>query len=86
LLDSEILAEVYIELIGGKQASLGLGVEAASGRPGLAAPVIEKPQRVRPLAPRLDEAAIQAHEAFILKSLKAPLWKGYLGIADEAAQ
>ncbi|MGO4287764.1 DNA polymerase III subunit epsilon [Bosea sp. TAB14] len=86
LLDSEILAEVYIELIGGKQASLGLGVEAAAGRPGLAAPVLEKPQRQRPLAPRLDEAAIKAHEAFILSSLKAPLWKGYLGITDEAAQ
>ncbi|MBD3849187.1 DNA polymerase III subunit epsilon [Bosea sp. SSUT16] len=86
LLDSEILAEVYIELIGGKQASLGLGVEAAAGRQGLAAPVLEKPQRQRPLAPRLDEAAIKAHEAFILSSLKAPLWKGYLGITDEAAQ
>ena len=86
LLDSEILAEVYIELIGGKQASLGLGVEAAAGRSGLAAPVLEKPQRQRPLAPRLDEAAIKAHEAFILGSLKAPLWKGYLGITDEAAQ
>lgn len=86
LLDSEILAEVYIELIGGKQASLGLGVEAAAGRPGLSAPVLERPQRQRPLAPRLDQAALAAHEAFILKSLKAPLWKGYLGIADEAAQ
>ncbi|MGN6098546.1 MAG: DNA polymerase III subunit epsilon [Bosea sp. (in: a-proteobacteria)] len=86
LLDSEILAEVYIELIGGKQASLGLGVGAAAGRPGLAAPVLEKPQRLRPLAPRLDAAAIQAHETFILNALKAPLWKGYLGITDEAAQ
>ncbi|WP_449256746.1 DNA polymerase III subunit epsilon [Bosea sp. (in: a-proteobacteria)] len=86
LLDSEILAEVYIELIGGKQASLGLGVETAAGRPGLAAPVLERPQRQRPLAPRLDQAALAAHEAFILKSLKAPLWKGYLGITDEAAQ
>ena len=85
LLDSEILAEVYIELIGGKQASLGLGVEASPGRPGVAL-VVERPQRLRPLAPRLDEAALAAHQAFILGSLKAPLWKGYLGIADEAAQ
>lgn len=86
LLDSEILAEVYIELIGGKQASLGLGVEAATGRGGLAVAVVERPQRQRPLAPRLDEAALKAHEAFILGSLKAPLWKGYLGMTDEAAQ
>ncbi len=86
LLDSEILAEVYIELIGGKQASLGLGVETAAGRTGLAPVVLERPQRLRPLAPRLDEAAIAAHQAFILGSLKAPLWKSYLGITDEAAQ
>ena len=86
LLDSEILAEVYIELIGGKQASLGLGVEAAAGRPGLAMAAVEKPQRQRQLAPRLDEAALKAHEAFVLGSLKAPLWKGYLGITDDAAQ
>ena len=86
LLDSEILAEVYIELIGGKQASLGLGVETAAGRTGLAPVVLERPRRLRPLAPRLDEAAIAAHQAFILGSLKAPLWKSYLGITDEAAQ
>lgn len=86
LLDSEILAEVYIELIGGKQASLGLGVETSAGRPGLPAVEIEKPRRLRPLAPRLDEAAVAAHQTFVLASLKAPLWKGYLGITDEAAQ
>ena len=86
LLDSEILAEVYIELIGGKQGALGRGVEAAAGRGGIAMAVMEKPQRQRPLAPRLDEAALKAHEAFILGSLKAPLWKGYLGITDDAAQ
>lgn len=86
LLDSEILAEVYIELIGGKQASLGLGVEAAAGRGGLAVAAVERPRRERALAPRLDDAALKAHEAFILGSLKAPLWRGYLGITDEAAQ
>ena len=86
LLDSEILAEVYIELIGGKQASLGLGVDAAAGRPGVAMAAVEKPQRQRELAPRLSEEALKAHEAFILGSLKAPLWKGYLGITDDAAQ
>jgi len=86
LLDSEILAEVYIELIGGKQASLGLGVEAVASRGGVAMAVVEKPQRQRQLAPRLSEEALKAHEAFILRSLKAPLWKGYLGITDDAAQ
>lgn len=83
LLDAEILAEVYIELIGGKQASLGLGAEEAGGT-GLAPVRIERPQRLRPLAPRLDEAAIAAHEAFIRSLGKNQLWRGYLGIAEDA--
>jgi len=82
LLDSEILAEVYIELLGGKQASLGLGA-AETGRGGLAAVVVERPQRLRPLSPRLDDAAIMAHEAFVRTLGKNQLWRGYLGIADE---
>ena len=83
LLDAEILAEVYIELIGGKQASLGLGAGEAGGA-GLAPVRIVRPQRLRPLAPRLDEAAIAAHEAFIRSLGKNQLWRGYLGIAEDA--
>lgn len=82
LLDSEILAEVYIELLGGKQTSLGLG-SADTGRGGLAAIVVERPQRLRPLMPRLDDAALVAHEAFIRTLGKNQLWRGYLGIAEE---
>ena len=83
LLDAEILAEVYIELIGGKQASLVLGA-AEVGRGGLAGIVVERPQRQRPLPPRLDEGAIAAHEAFIRSLGKTQLWRGYLGIAEDA--
>ena len=82
LLDAEILAEVYIELIGGKQASLGLGAGEA-GRSGLAPIRIERPQRQRPLQPRLDEAAIAAHETFIRSLGKNQLWRAYLGIVEE---
>lgn len=84
LLDSEILAEVYIELIGGKQADLGLGVVAVAGLANGLAGISERPQRLRPLAPRLDEAALAAHEAFIL-TLKTPLWGGYLGLEEKKA-
>jgi DNA polymerase-3 subunit epsilon len=83
LLDSEILAEVYIELIGGKQTSLGLGVAMGGGDGGLAGVAIERPQRQRPLASRLDDATIAAHETFV-RTLKTPLWSGYLGLTDEA--
>src|SRR5688500_351430 len=82
LLDAEILAEVYIELIGGKQTSLGLATAMAAGASGLAG-VIERPQRVRPLAPRVDEAAIAAHESVIRSLGKAQLWRGYLGLAED---
>lgn len=83
LLDAEILAEVYIELIGGKQASLGLGT-AVVGKPGIGiSVVVERPIRQRPLAPRLTPEERAAHEAFVAK-LKGPLWRGYLGLSDEA--
>jgi len=83
LLDSEILAEVYIELIGGKQTSLGLGI-AASGRAGVGLAVtIERPVRQQPLAPRLTPEERAAHEAFVAK-LKGPLWGGYLGLPEKA--
>jgi DNA polymerase-3 subunit epsilon len=83
LLDSEILAEVYIELIGGKQTSLGFG-SAAAGKAGAGfAAAIERPVRQRELASRLTPEERAAHEAFVLK-LKGPLWRGYLGVPEEA--
>lgn len=83
LLDSEILAEVYIELIGGKQTSLGFG-SAAAGKAGAGfAAAIERPVRQRVLASRLTPEERAAHEAFVLK-LKGPLWRGYLGVPEEA--
>lgn len=83
LLDSEILAEVYIELIGGKQTSLGFG-GAVAGKAGAGLAVaIERPVRQRALAPRLTLEERAAHEAFVMK-LKGPLWRGYLGVPEEA--
>lgn len=83
LLDSEILAEVYIELIGGKQTTLGLGVATAAGGPGLAAAAVERPQRLRPLASRLDEETLASHRSFIGTLAKAELWRGYFGVTEK---
>lgn len=74
LLDSEILAEVYLELIGGRQPGLML----ASGnqtftdtRPG----AFQRPStRPTPLQPRITEAEAAAHAAFIEKMGAAALW------------
>jgi DNA polymerase-3 subunit epsilon len=83
LLDAEILAEVYIELIGGKQTSLGLAA-AGQGRDGRPASLADRPRRERPLAPRLDPETIAAHEAFVRSLGKSPLWAGYLGLTDQS--
>ena len=72
LLDSELLAEVYLELSGGRQRDLGLaaevsaeaveGVLAATGLP------------VRPARPHAASAAELAAHAEFLKQLSEPLW------------
>src|SRR5438309_2527664 len=64
LLDAELLAEVYIELIGARQAALGLEtVVRDTGRARDQVAVI----RVRqvPLAPRITIADLDAHRAFV---------------------
>jgi DNA polymerase-3 subunit epsilon len=71
LLDAELLAEVYLELIGGRQPTLGLAAEAADAQQIRVA--AQRPVRpARPHAPSPEEAA--AHEAFLAK-LKDPVWK-----------
>ncbi|MFM2388748.1 MAG: hypothetical protein RLZZ437_303 [Pseudomonadota bacterium] len=76
LLDSEILAEVYLELIGGRQPDFALATQVATQtKSGLATPDQGRTQpRQTPLAPRItpDEAA--AHQAFVAKMGEAALW------------
>ena len=81
LLDSELLAEVYIEMIGGRQTALGLGVAASAGSANdadeaddLILAVLERP---RPLAPRLNTAEAEAHDALIAKLGTKGIWSKY---------
>ena len=77
LLDSEILAEVYLELIGGRQPDFGLassnGQPAQSGPAGTTAEWRARP-RPTPLPPRLTEEESAAHAAFVAKMGDAALW------------
>ena len=76
LLDAELLAEVYVELIGGRQASLILvesGHETASARHG----AIIIPPRPAPLAPRLSDAEREAHASFIASLGSNAIWLDY---------
>lgn len=68
LLDSELLAEVYIELKGGKQA--GLDLNAASE----AAHMSKHPRKERPYRRfEISKEEQAAHQAF-LTSVKDPIW------------
>lgn len=80
LLDAELLAEVYLELLGGRQPGLMLGADARASdcKPAERTDTATSPYRaaaprpIRPHAPTAEELA--AHEAF-LDSLKDPLWR-----------
>jgi DNA polymerase-3 subunit epsilon len=74
LLDSELLAEVYLQLIGGRQPGLELGGSKGErgGAPGESNRVDRAPRVARPHAARPEEQ--EAHAAFIGK-LKNPMWQ-----------
>ena len=76
LLDSEILAEVYLELIGGRQPDLVL---AQGQKKGGATEVVDETWRPRPrptaLPPRVTEEERAAHDAFVAKMGDNALWK-----------
>ncbi len=73
LLDSELLAQVYLELLGGRQVGMALGETRVSGAaPELSAPVPAAIARApRVFAP--NEAELAAHQAAVGK-LKNALW------------
>ena len=76
LLDAELLAEVYIELIGGRQAALVLDAEAQRLAETVAPPVSHGARPV-PLVPRLTEAERAAHRAFVASLGEGALWRRY---------
>ena len=81
LLDAEILAEVYIELIGARQAELGLEEARAGGT--VAARVSAIRIRPTPLLPRLSAEDRDAHAAFIASLGANAIWRDYLIVPQE---
>lgn len=75
LLDSEILAEVYLELIGGRQPDLVLSPSQVTHRVGNASKASWRPgPRPTPLGSRLSEKESAAHSAFVEQMGDAALW------------
>lgn len=79
LLDSELLAEVYIELIGARQAGLALDMADTPDQQPADQRRVPVQQRPKPLAPLLSETEQKAHAAFINSLGDDALWKKYSG-------
>jgi len=70
LLDTELLADVYLELVGGRQA--GLELTAATETVGVVMTAIRVPRPPRPHAP--NEMELAAH-LLLVAQLKNPIWQ-----------
>ncbi len=75
LMDSEILAEVYAELMGGRQATLILASEAAIRQK---AEIKVRRERPAPLAPLLKDEEAQAHAQFLATLGDKAVWRDYI--------
>jgi DNA polymerase-3 subunit epsilon len=81
LLDAELLAEIYLELIGARQAQLGL--VTASVSPIAVTNVIVAPKiRPAPLRPRLSESERTAHRALVAELGPKAIWSKYRVTTD----
>jgi DNA polymerase-3 subunit epsilon len=77
LLDAELLAEVYVDLVGARQSQLILTQESQDIRIGTYG---DTPRRLReiPLAPRVTDTEREAHRAFVATLGDKPIWNEYL--------
>src|SRR5689334_6526657 len=76
LLDAEILAEVYAELIGGRQARFGLDQMQLASRAKKSATARPRPV---PLAPRVSAEERAMHSALVEKLGEDAIWNLYAG-------
>ena len=78
LLDAQLLAQVYIELTGGRQIGLGLVDDASKAEiaPVSGGVTIREPRIARPHQPAIEE--LERHRAFISR-LANPLWARFTG-------
>jgi DNA polymerase-3 subunit epsilon len=71
-IDCNLLAAVYIELLGGRQPGLDFVASTAAAAAVIGAPQGGSPRPARPHAPSAEEEA--AHQE-MLAAIKAPLWR-----------
>jgi len=85
LLDASLLAEVYIELIGGRQITLGFGDGETSAEmivEGLAQIAVQRPMA---LPSRLSEASRESHRVLVKSFGPKAIWLAYQPAGEAAA-
>src|SRR5262245_16981391 len=80
LLDAELLAEVYIDLIGARQSQLILAAESVDIRISVGGDAPRR-QRQIPLVVRVTEEDRLAHRAFVATLGDKPIWNDFLPAA-----
>ena len=74
LLDAELLAQVYVELTGGRQIGLELAAESAVEASIATITVTRRDRALRPARPHAASAEELAAHAAFLETIKSPLW------------
>lgn len=85
LLDSQILAEVYLELIGGRQVAFALGTESRGAAREVVrqmAPAAQRPER---LPTRLTPSKLAEHWALVQSLGPDAIWLSYIEAPEAAA-
>ena len=84
LLDAQLLAQVYVELTGGRQIGLGLvaDVPASNAAPS-SEPALARPYR-EPRTHCATTAEVMRHAMFLEKIVN-PLWRRFLGVTERGA-
>ena len=82
LLDAQLLAQVYVELTGGRQIGLGLVADSAQSRGRPVRSAGDRARAARPTPARAAAEELERHRAFIAQ-LVNPLWARFAGIVDD---
>lgn len=77
LLDSEILAEVYLELLGGRQSAMQLGLDQSQAGSNQTVEIFRTQKRPIPLDCSPSEQDIKAHTQLLETLSKQPIWQKY---------
>lgn len=86
LMDSSLLADVYVELLGERQAKLGLAKSRGAEDAGNVIHFGKAKPRPQPLPPRLSPEGEVAHLEFVKTLGEKAIWRKYIAMPEEQAK